>query len=100
MDALILASGSPRRRVLLGRLGLPFAVVPSDVDETVPDDVHPVAVAGELAVAKARAVAAAHPGGVVIGADTVVALADPPRLLGKPGDDAEAAAMLGALRGR
>jgi septum formation protein len=100
MGDLILASGSPRRRVLLERLGLPFVVLPSDVDETVPVGMHPPAVAGELALAKARAVAAAHPDKVVIGADTVVALADPPRMLGKPRDDDEAAEMLAALRGR
>lgn len=99
-DGLILASASPRRQALLGRLGLPFVVVPSDVDETVPEGVAPEDVAVRLAVEKARAVAALHPEGVVIGADTVVALPDPPRLLGKPGDDAEAAAMLRALRGR
>jgi septum formation protein len=97
---LILASASPRRRALLGRLGLPFVVSPSDVDETVPGGMAPEEVAEQLAVAKARAVAATHPDAAVIGADTVVALADPPRLLGKPGDDAEAAEMLRALRGR
>ncbi|MFN8515218.1 MAG: nucleoside triphosphate pyrophosphatase [Chloroflexia bacterium] len=97
---LILASGSPRRRALLGRLGLPFVVLPSDLDETVEEGLGPEEVARQLAVAKARAVAESHPDGVVIGADTVVALADPPRLLGKPGDDDEAAEMLRALRNR
>ena len=97
---LILASASPRRQALLGRLGLPFVVLPSEVDETVPDGLAPEEVAGRLAVEKAEAVAALHPDRVVIGADTVVALADPPRMLGKPRDDDEAAAMLRALRGR
>ena len=32
--SFILASGSPRRRQLLEMLGLPFRVVPPDVDET------------------------------------------------------------------
>lgn len=100
LSLLILASASPRRRALLGRLGLPFVVLPSDVDETMPEVLLPAAVAGQLALAKARAVAAVYPEGVVIGADTVVALAAPPRLLGKPRDDAEAVEMLGALRGR
>lgn len=99
-ETLILASGSPRRRALLGRLGLPFEVLPSDVDETVPEGMLPEMVAGSLALAKARAVAVAYPDRAVIGADTVVALAAPPRLLGKPSDAAEAVEMLGALRGR
>ena len=99
-EVLILASASPRRQALLGRLGLPFVVVPSDVDETVPEGLTPEQVAEGLAVEKAQAVAALHPERVVIGADTVVALADPPRLLNKPLDDDEAAAMLRALCGR
>jgi len=99
-DALILASASPRRQALIGRLGLPFVVVPSDIDETMPEGMDPAEVAERLAVAKARVVAVKHPDAVVIGADTVVALADPPRLLGKPRDDDEAAEMLRALRGR
>jgi septum formation protein len=86
--------------MLLGRLGLPFVIVPSDIDETMPEGMAPAEVAEQLAVAKARAIAATRPDAVVIGADTVVALADPPRLLGKPRDDDEAAAMLRALRNR
>jgi septum formation protein len=98
---LVLASASPRRRELLARLRLPFVVVPSEVDETVPEGLAPEEVAGSLALVKARAVATRHPGRVVIGADTVVALHDHrPPILGKPRDDAEAAWMLRALRGR
>lgn len=98
---LILASASPRRRELLGRLGLPFIIVPSDVDETTGSGLTPDAVAGTLALIKAHTVAAGHPGQVVIGADTVVAFDDlQPTILGKPRDDAEATWMLRALRGR
>src|SRR5262245_21950096 len=61
--SLILASASPRRRELLGRLGLPFVIVPSDVDETLPAGLEPARAAEGLAIAKARAVAAAHRGG-------------------------------------
>ena len=95
---LVLASASPRRRVLLGRLGLPFEVAPSDADETAPPGLGPEDAAVALALAKARAVAAKRPGQVVIGADTIVALDG--ELLGKPRDDAEAGAMLRRLRGR
>ena len=94
---LILASASPRRRALLGRLGLPFEVVPSGADEAEPAGVAPAAVAEALALVKARAVATAHPGRMVIGADTIVALDG--ASLGKPRDAADAAAMLRRLRG-
>lgn len=94
---LILASSSPRRREILGRLGLPFSVEPSDVDETPRPGEGPEELALRLALAKAREVAAHHAEGLVIGADTVVAREG--RLLGKPRDEAEAAEMLRALRG-
>jgi len=97
---IILASASPRRRELLGVLGVAFEVVPSHVDEST-DESDPARVAELLAVRKAEAVAAlasTPPGAVVIGSDTVVALDG--RMLGKPGDAAEARAMLVALRGR
>lgn len=98
---LILASGSPRRQELIGRLGLPFIVLPSDVDETTPPGLAPEAVARSLARQKAAAVAAQHPGRVVIGADTVVIpYPGQPTVLGKPQDDADAARMLRVLRGR
>ncbi len=98
---LILASASPRRRELLGRLGLPFLVVPSDVDETTAEDLAPEVVAETLALVKARTVARDYPQQVVIGADTVVAIHDQqPILLGKPQDHAEATWMLQTLRGR
>lgn len=96
---LVLASASPRRRELLGRLGVPFTVTPADVDENVGGPgMRPERVARALARRKALAVAAQHPGSVVLAADTVVALRG--RLLGKPADAAEAWAMLRALRGR
>jgi nucleoside triphosphate pyrophosphatase len=95
---LVLASGSPRRRALLGLLGLRFVVDPSGTDETPPAGATPEAVARLLALVKAREVAARHPGAYVLGADTVVAVDD--LLLGKPVDMADAARMLRLLRGR
>lgn len=98
---LILASASPRRRELLGRLGLPFTIVPSDVDEMLDPTVAPPVAAMLLAVSKARAVASGRPDATVIGADTIVVLPEaPPRILGKPADAAEATMMLCALRDR
>ncbi len=94
---LILASASPRRSALLTRLGLPFDVVPPDIEEDAPaSDGRPERVARRLAVAKARTVAADHPQAVVLAADTVVAHRG--LLLGKPAGAPEAAAMRRCLR--
>jgi septum formation protein len=100
---LILASASPRRRTLLARLGLPFEVWPSAVEERLDAGVPAAALAARLARAKADDVAAAvravaGPAAVVLGADTLVVLDGRP--LGKPGSRDEARAMLRALRGR
>ena len=95
-ERVILASGSPRRRELLGEMGVEFEIDVPDVDETVggtPDKM--VAV---LAERKARAVAERRDGGLIVAADTLVALDD--RALGKPADDEEAKEMLRALSGR
>src|SRR5438876_7879606 len=89
---LILASASPRRRHLLGVLGLPFEVVVADVDETPLADEAPEALASRLAQSKALTIAQTHPSAIILAADTVVALGD--QILGKPADAAEAQAML------
>lgn len=95
--ALVLASASPRRREILGALGLPFVIDAAHVDETPLPHESPTDLAVRLALAKAHAVAGRHATGLVIGADTVVECGG--RIFGKPGDAAEAAAMLRALRG-
>ena len=97
MPPIVLASASPRRLELLAALGVAFEVDPADVDEETGEQ-DPVRVAEDLALLKARTVGLRHPGALVIGSDTVVALDG--RLLGKPADPAEARAMLHALRGR
>lgn len=96
---LVLASASPRRRELLGALGVPFAVDPAEIEEPVPErHPHPERIARMLARHKARTVAARRPADWVLAADTVVVLRG--RLLGKPETPEEARAMLRALRGR
>lgn len=95
---LVLASASPRRRELLGALGVPFIVDPSGADETPPADATPEHVAPHLALTKAREVAARHPDAYVLGADTIVAVDD--LLLAKPEDVADGARMLRLLAGR
>lgn len=95
--ALVLASASPRRRELLALLGVPFEVVPADIDEAL-DAPSPTALVETLALEKARAVRALRPSAVVVGSDTVVVLDG--RILGKPTDAEDARATLSALRGR
>jgi nucleoside triphosphate pyrophosphatase len=94
---VILASGSPRRRELLTRLGLEFVAVLSDVDESVRGDEDPVAYVRRLAIEKADAVVTERDD-LVIAADTTVDLDGV--ILGKPVDAAEARRMLTALSGR
>ncbi len=95
---LILGSTSRYRRELLTRLRLPFEVVAPDVDETPRSDETPAALAGRLALAKARAVSALHPDAVVIGSDQVADLQGRP--LGKPGTHERATLQLREMRGQ
>jgi septum formation protein len=96
--SLVLASGSRYRRMLLERLGLPFEVIPANVDESPQPDESARATALRLAEAKARAVAADRAAALVIGSDQVADLDG--RHLGKPGTHAAAMAQLRALSGR
>ena len=95
---LILASASPYRRTLLERLGVPFEVIPANVDESPQPNESPSAAALRLAEAKCRAVAADRSAALVIGSDQVADLDG--RHLGKPGSHAAAVAQLQALSGR
>ncbi len=96
---LVLASSSPRRKELLTALGVPFRVVPAEVDERPMTGESPVQIAERLAREKAAAVAARlEPSAVVLGADTVVAMSDG-EVLGKPTDAEDAARMLRRLSG-
>ncbi|MFL7810637.1 MAG: nucleoside triphosphate pyrophosphatase [Anaerolineae bacterium] len=97
-QTLILASGSPRRREFMERLGLPFSIAVADVDERSLPGERPQELVARLSRAKAEVVAARHPGATVIGADTSVTLDG--AHLGKPADPSEAAAMLACLRDR
>lgn len=92
---LILASSSPRRAELLERLGLEFAVLPADVDESRLPDEDPGKYVERLGRAKAGAVG--ERGDVVIGADTAVVHRG--HVLGKPGHPEEARSMLRRLQG-
>jgi len=93
---LILASGSPRRRELLTKMGYHFEICTPDVDEHVQG--HARDIVSTLALRKARAGASHYDDGVIIASDTLVSLDGVP--LGKPEDAADAKRMLRALSGR
>jgi septum formation protein len=95
---LVLASTSRYRRELLARLGLPFAVAAPNADEAPLAGEAPRDTALRLAEAKARSVAAAWPGALVVGSDQVADCDGLP--IGKPGDLVAAARMLASLSGR
>ena len=96
---IILASGSPRRRELLERMGIEeFEIITSDADESVDDDLPPAEQVDILSRRKADAVAAeVSPDDLIIAADTVVAMDGV--VLGKPADEEDAFRMLSALSG-
>jgi len=97
--ALVLASGSPRRREMLARLGANFVVRPVDIDESPEGGELPEPYVRRLAEEKARAAAArARTADVVLAADTIVASGG--ELLGKPAGVADARRMLERLSAR
>ncbi len=97
MKELILASGSPRRRELLGLFGMPFSVRAADIDETMDPAKRPGDEVARVSSCKALAIPR-EPGDVVIAADTIVVCAG--EVLGKPHSREAAIEMLTKLSGR
>lgn len=98
---LILASTSAARRQMFRAAGIEARALPSGVDEAALKarfSGPPPALAQALAQAKAAAVAHAHPGAFVIGADQLLVCDG--KIFDKPADLAEAAAHLRAFSGR
>lgn len=102
MHPIYLASGSPRRRELLTQIGVPFVTLSAAIDETPQPGEAPADYVARLALGKAQAGYGTLPQGtgaaVVLGADTAVIIDG--RILGKPGDQADALEMLMSLSGR
>ena len=100
MGKIVLASGSPRRQELLGRIGVTdFVIRVPKVEETYPSDLTPPQIVEYISREKAQAAAAlCTPEEIVITADTMVFLDN--QRLGKPADRADALRMLTALQGR
>ena len=95
---LILASTSPYRRELLGRLGLSFDVANPQTDETSLPNEAPETLALRLSEAKARAVVADFPDALIIGSDQVATVDG--KIYGKPGTHERAVAQLRELSGK
>ena len=96
LDAVALASASPRRRDVLASLGLRVTVVPTAYEERPLFGLTPVETAQRHA--RGKAAGAARSTALIVAADTVVDLDG--EALGKPADIAQARAMLRRLAGR
>jgi septum formation protein len=95
---IVLASGSPRRRELLEKIGLTFKVDPSDYPENLSATIKPEELVAEISLGKALSVASRYPDSIIIAADTIGVIGK--RVIGKPHTAGEAAKMLGWLSGR
>lgn len=96
--SLVLASGSPRRKSLLERLGFSLTIVPSSVEELFDESMEPSQMAIQLADLKASQIATNYPDRIVLGADTIVVLDG--LMMAKPIDHNDAVRMLQLLSGR
>ena len=93
---IVLASGSPRRKEILEKLGLVFEIDPPEVDETPKHRENPLSYVQRIAAAKADKVALRHDQHcVIIAADTTVALDG--EIFGQPRDLDEARLMIQKL---
>ena len=97
----MLASGSSRRQDFFKLMGLPFNVMPAKIDESLCNQKNPEKFTSELAVKKVEKIIEEmkkRPPKWVCGADTIIAVKE--KILGKPKDREEAAAMLKILSGK
>lgn len=95
---LILASQSPRRRELIGLLGMPFQAIGPNIQEALDQSLDIEKRIEKLALQKAENVFENNQDTIVIGSDTVVVLDN--QILGKPIDENDAILMLRKLSGK
>ena len=95
---IILASSSPQRKALLEQIGLKFEMMSSDYKEDMQLDMGHKDLAMHLAYGKAKDVAEKIKEGIVIGADTFMALGD--ERIGKPKDEKDAKRILKKISGK
>ena len=98
MNKIVLASTSPRRKVLLEQIGIKFDIETADTDENLDGSYSPAEYVEALSYRKAEAVAKKRPDDIVLGADTIVVFED--IILGKPRDEDDAYRMLSMLAGK
>ena len=102
MEAIILASSSPRRQEILKKLGIPFKVIMPEIDERVEDDIELEQIPEILAIKKVKAVIQSLPQNQIIpwvlGADTMIICEGVP--YGKPASAEEAFYILQMLSGK
>ena len=92
---LILASASPRRKELLGKIGLEFDIIPAKGEEVITQTL-PWEVVKELSYQKAKEIADMQiEECIVIGSDTIVAKGE--QIMGKPKDEEDAFRMLSEI---
>lgn len=97
-DAIILASESVRRVDILRTLGIPFSIIPPDVDESRRPDEPSKEYVLRISYDKAHKVGKLFPDKWVIGADTIVVYKN--KTLGKPKNEKDAFTMLKTLGGK
>jgi septum formation protein len=101
MDTIILASGSLRRQEYFRLLGLPFSIMPSQIEETLQNDLSPRQNAEAIAIRKTQHAVDIMKGRLpkwILGADTIIALDD--AVFGKPSGREDAQRMLNLFAGR
>ena len=95
---LILASKSPRRKIILNNMGFEFEIEPSNADESQIKEQSPEKLVMALAELKAGTVAEKHDNAVILGADTIVYHEG--KIIGKAKSEDEAMALLKSLAGK
>jgi septum formation protein len=101
MEPIILASGSLRRQEYFRLLGLPFSIMPAQLEETNPNNLGPRELAEDLSVRKVNRIVEFLAGRLplwIFAADTLIAVDG--EIFGKPADREDAVRMLRSLRGR
>lgn len=98
MSDIILASGSPRRKEILEKLGLDIEVIKPEIEEIIWEGDKPSQLVMGLSFQKALNVAKKREDKIVLAADTIVVLEE--EILGKPRDSRDAFDMLSNLSGK